>query len=100
MKAHLCEDGTLMYECPACKHYHAVSTTKPLNNGAGPWGFNGDLEKPTITPSVNVLPYTNTKGEKLINRCHHFVRDGKIQFLADCEHSMAGTTVDLPEWEP
>lgn len=98
MKAHLCEDGTLMYECPACGHYHAVSTTKPLGNGAGPWQFNGNLESPTISPSVNVLPYTNSKGEKLIKRCHHFVRDGKIEYCGDCDHNMAGKTVDLPNW--
>ena len=29
-------------------------------------------------------------------RCHSFVRDGGIQFLTDCEHGLAGQTVDLP----
>ena len=30
-------------------------------------------------------------------RCHSFVRDGKIRFLADSYHELAGQTVDLPE---
>lgn len=29
--------------------------------------------------------------------CHSFVTDGRIQFLSDCTHSLAGQTVDLPE---
>ena len=37
--------------------------------------------------------------DKRINTvCHSFVTDGRIQFLADCTHALAGQTVDLPEW--
>lgn len=25
--------------------------------------------------------------------------DGRIQFLNDCTHALAGQTVDLPDWE-
>jgi len=32
-----------------------------------------------------------------VNICHSFIRDGKIQFLGDCTHALAGQTVDLPE---
>jgi hypothetical protein len=32
-------------------------------------------------------------------RCHIFVRDGKIQFLNDCTHELAGKTVPMePLW--
>jgi hypothetical protein len=30
--------------------------------------------------------------------CHSFVTDGRIQFLNDCTHPLAGQTVDIPEW--
>ena len=30
-------------------------------------------------------------------RCHSFVTDGRIQFLSDCTHALAGQTVDLPD---
>ena len=30
--------------------------------------------------------------------CHTFVTDGRIQFLGDCTHALAGQTVDLPDW--
>jgi hypothetical protein len=29
--------------------------------------------------------------------CHSFVTDGRIQYLGDCTHAMAGQTVDLPD---
>ncbi len=32
-------------------------------------------------------------------RCHSFVKDGKIQYLKDCWHKLAGQTVDLPDFE-
>lgn len=29
--------------------------------------------------------------------CHSFVRDGRIEFLSDCTHALAGQTVELSE---
>ena len=49
------------------------------------WNFNGDFEKPTFRPSMKNV----TTGE------HFFVTDGKIQYLSDCRHEMAGKTVDM-----
>lgn len=64
------------------------------------WGWNGSMESPTLTPSVLVYPHKGTPG--VFNdqpRCHTFVRDGKIEFLADCEHALAGQTVPIPDWD-
>ena len=55
------------------------------------WQFNGDVERPTFTPSV-----LERYGDSEVN--HYFVTDGRIQFLADCTHELAGQTVDLPVW--
>ncbi|WP_241754456.1 hypothetical protein [Cupriavidus basilensis] len=30
--------------------------------------------------------------------CHSFVTDGRIQFLGDCTHALAGQTVPLAEF--
>ena len=49
------------------------------------WSFNGDFEKPTFRPSMKNV----TTGE------HFFVTDGKIEYLSDCKHEMAGKTVDM-----
>lgn len=60
------------------------------------WGFNGDLERPTFTPSI--LSSASYGEERTPFQCHSFVRDGRIEFLSDCTHALAGQTVDLPEF--
>lgn len=105
--------GWLFY-CPGCKETHAPSNR---------WQFNGNLEKPTFAPSILVTgvnfppndPATGdfargSDGEYLMDAdgklagctpmvCHSFVRDGQIQFLTDCTHSLAGQTVPLPDYK-
>lgn len=66
--------------------------TAPMSAG---WGFNGDLERPTLTPSV--LSTCTLGPEHTPFACHSFVTDGRIQFLGDCTHPLANQTVDLPE---
>ena len=55
------------------------------------WEFNGNYEKPTFRPSM--LLNSNMSGK----RNHFFVTDGKIEYLADSEHDLAGTTIDMVE---
>lgn len=79
----VCEnDERWMYFCPACGCYHGPTK--------GQWKFNGDYHRPTFSPSILVNANTD-------QRCHHFVRDGKIQYLSDCKHRYAGQTVDVPD---
>lgn len=33
-------------------------------------------------------------------RCHSFIKDGKMQFLADSTHELSGKTVELFDVEP
>lgn len=75
------------------------------------WQFNGNLEKPTVSPSILVSGVewlTDEEharvmaGEKIEPKptiCHSFITDGKIQFLSDSTHSLAGQTVELPPIE-
>lgn len=110
------EGGGLHFYCPGCKHAHGIRT----GDGAGPrWGWNGNAEKPTFTPSVLVrgiredmdadtqaaydaLGPDQLRGAlddpRFKSVCHSFVVGGRIQFLGDCTHALAGQTVDLPAW--
>jgi hypothetical protein len=88
------EEGLATFMCPGCDSAHAVRI-----EGPHAWGFNGDFDKPTLTPSVLVRgggvggkPW----GEPGV--CHSFVRDGRIEFLGDCTHALAGRTVDLSDF--
>lgn len=89
-------EGTLLFWCPGCRELHGVWLKNfPNPNGAW-WYWNGSKELPTFTPSVLVHGSVNA-GRMVIPRCHSYVRDGRIQFLSDCEHDKAGQTVMLPK---
>lgn len=69
--------------CPGCGCAHWFIAP-------GSWEWNGDYEKPTITPSILAW------GDSF--RCHSFVTDGKIRFLDDCSHELKGQTIELPDF--
>ena len=85
-------NNNLMFECPGCKMYHVVNVTADT---VPRWIWNGDAEKPTFDPSILV---SYSWGKPPIDQvCHSFVVNGRIQFLNDCTHELAGQTVDIPE---
>lgn len=110
------EEGGLFFFCPGCDGPHRVG----ISGSAGPvWQWNGCAEKPTLQPSVLVTwsePAALGDMELLRKQiadkqagriqsipqadkvCHSFVTDGRIQFLNDCTHKLAGQTIDLPPW--
>jgi hypothetical protein len=90
-----------VYWCQGCNQLHQVITEggKPNQH----WGFNGDLERPTFTPSVLVTYPANPDADeeykewRTERRCHTFITDGQVQFLGDCTHALAGKTEPLPD---
>lgn len=80
-------DGVESYSfhCPGCKFGHRFEV------GNGRWQFNGNLQRPTFTPSL-----ISITTEPI---CHLVMTDGKIQFLSDCKHELAGQKVEVPDWE-
>jgi len=112
------DDSCWSFFCPGCEVTH---------NFYDSWVFNGDLERPTVEPSIKVEycryplvdPTTGdfargADGEYILDEhrmlrgakkmtCHSFIRDGMIRFLADCTHGLAGKTVpllDVPDDPP
>lgn len=110
MKVSKASDGRLLFYCEGCKCHHGVNDS---------WTFNGDFEKPTFSPSILVrstkmtekgeadyeawcaagYPKTNETFDHVPTVCHSFVTDGKIQYLNDCTHELAGQTVNLEDME-
>jgi hypothetical protein len=95
--------------CPGCGETHIICQHDPAT-GRG-WSVSGDLVSPTVTPSILVRGghYSEhfKKGQMTCwcdepefgfkcKRCHSFVEAGRIRFLDDCSHDLAGQTVDLP----
>ncbi len=91
-KMHFCCDDMLAFFCPGCGHVHRVPVHEG-NDTDGTWGWNGSMDRPTLSPSIRVF-----KGEPETT-CHSFVRDGQIQFLNDCFHRLKGQTVEIPDWD-
>ncbi len=77
-----------LYMCLGCGYEHAFA----LITEGGHHNFNMDLENPTVSPSL-LEDYKDRK-------CHSFIKNGKIQYLSDCDHGLAGQTIELPELEP
>lgn len=93
---------TYIFNCPGCGCLHWISDR---------WQFNGEMDRPTVSPSILVrgtVPVTDEQhrrimaGEKIEPVplvCHSFVRDGRIEYLSDCTHALAGQTVEIPDFE-
>ncbi len=104
-KIHRADDGSLLWWCVACDCAHGGTPDR--------WTFNGDEEHPTFSPSFLVRSGHYIPGHTgdcwckwdakhpdepsgfQCGVCHTFVRDGKIQYLADCTHVYAGKTVEM-----
>ncbi len=91
--------GHLAHWCPACKELHEIAVDRPFRNGAR-WTWDGNGAAPSFSPSMNIRvgPYPqSSKKAGHVDVCHYFVRAGRIEYLGDCTHVMAGQTVDMPD---
>lgn len=77
-----------VFRCPGCDKRHVIDSR---------WDFNKDMDKPTFSPSYLLRGRFWTNGQWADIRCHSYIKNGRIQFLKDCTHSLAGTTVELPD---
>lgn len=88
----------VVFWCPGCNSTHQV---RVVGDGRPPplWSWNGNMVQPTFQPSIKVTtPWSRDEQDEHDDICHSFVTDGRIQFLDDCTHKLAGQTVPLPVW--
>lgn len=107
--------GGFAFYCPGCKSVHAVRTNIAGTHEGNCWSFNYNGDAPTFAPSILVKSghygtsdnpncwctyeaRTGNKSPFKCEQCHSYITDGKIQFLGDCSHALAGQTVDLPDF--
>lgn len=91
--------ASVLIDCPGCGMLHAPGVRAGSRPDFKVWGWNGSLDAPTFTPSILVTCEGYGPENKRVV-CHSFVTDGRIQFLGDCTHALAGQTVQLEEWNP
>jgi hypothetical protein len=94
--------GCYLHWCPGCEEMHSL----PDN-----WAFDGNLEKPTFTPSFKhsgvkktVVDGKWTGGWERDNNdntipfvCHYVLTAGVLNFCGDSTHMLAGKSVPLPK---
>lgn len=98
--------NALIFICPGCisggpEHYdglHSLPVNADSNEiGKPSWEWNGDLEFPTLRPSI--LTHGSENG--VYPRCHSWLTDGVFDFLSDSTHPFTGFKIlipDLPDW--
>lgn len=106
-----------MHWCPACKCQHFFYTNGG-NEGKPSWGFNGNLESPSFSPSMHIHYDEPTMDDSELDRlmklretdksivvpsvrittCHYYLTAGKLIYMTDCPHELRGHTVDLPDY--
>jgi hypothetical protein len=94
-----CDDGSeegYNFKCPGCRCRHSVRTGGTGIKAKVAWAFSGTVDRPTFSPSILCNPHLSPGAQ---GRCHSFVREGRIEFLDDSGHELAGQTVDLPDIE-
>jgi hypothetical protein len=91
-------NGELAFQCAGCRCLHFISDNESVGYDLC-WEFNKDFEKPTITPSLlfNGPVSDQYLKEHNMHRCHSLIKDGKIEYLGDCTHELAGKTIELPD---
>ena len=88
----------LVFWCPGCNETHYIPVTGNREPHRPVWEFNGDLEQPTLSPSI--LRKTGPFPDGHTHVCHSFIRNGSIEFLGDCSHDKKNTTIPLPDLPP
>lgn len=83
------DDRRLYFYCPGCECDHMIQ----IGDGDGPrWSFDGNMESPTVTPSIRTFNPVNNQ-----TICHFYINHGQIQYLNDCKHRLAGQSVDMKD---
>jgi hypothetical protein len=95
--------------CPACDCHHSVWDKESQCERPFCWGFNGDYNKPTFTPSLRIgykhpKGYSNENpapedydGEYVEEVCHFNITNGQIIYHGDCTHDLKNTTIEMEE---
>lgn len=81
--------GDFLHFCPGCDHLHQINTSRKNHLGAQ-WRFDGNIQQPSFSPSVNI-----DLGKK--RRCHYTISAGQVTYHSDTTHEYVNKTIVLPD---
>ena len=90
----------IAHQCPGCGVVHMIRLKGPPPL----WTWNGDVNAPTLTPSVHFFTRHDDERKPLPDGrtrtlCHYKLTSGKIEFLSDSLHRLRGRVVELPDMQ-
>lgn len=86
-----------IFFCPGCQSHHGVWTK--LGRSGPVWHFDGNMEKPTVTPSLRMdTGHTDDAGVHHPKICHLEISAGQLRFVPDCYHELSGKTVPMEQF--
>jgi len=115
------EDGTYEQVDPSKATHVALQFPGPLprrmipvilkgtRRNTGFWSWNGDVDAPTLHPSILTRGKRDLTDEETdmvlsgspldlqVTRCHSFVNNGRVKFLDDSSHELAGRELPLED---
>lgn len=75
-----------LHWCLGCQQLHIINVEKP-NRCNAMWKFDGNLESPTFSPSINHPGI-----------CHYFIKNGNIEYCSDSKHEFSGKIIPMPDF--
>jgi hypothetical protein len=95
-------EGYIQHWCPGCNERHEIAIEGTNERGAR-WNISWEDGKATVSPSVLVSTNSPRNAHEIDHpvtyaKCHYFIINGRIQYLNDCLHALAGKVVDIPEF--
>lgn len=79
--------------CPGCQEPHVLPTS-----GEVFWSFNGDMESPGFRPNLLISAFKVVGTQVVrVTKCHSNIRAGRIEYLLDSDHDLAGESIELPD---
>lgn len=78
------DQKTIAFYCQGCCEFHVLNLDISVRDH---WDFDGDYERPTITPNVYI--------QRLGHKCYCHISKGAIYYSVDSTHLYAGCKVPM-----
>lgn len=82
------------FHCPGCEIEHKIFLYPYKSQTGASWDFVGTLKKPSVVPDIVNKRQLDNGSEEL---CHLHLLAGKLWFLNNCTHKLAGEVIDLED---
>ena len=79
------DNDKYLFYCPGCNCYHWFTVPK--------WTWNGNFEKPTVSPSIITSPHDPRI------KCHLQIICGELKYFTDSRHYLSGISISMVDLE-